>query len=448
MRRCMKSVAMLKLLFALLVIAGSTAFVAAQASEPLRLTLDDALQIAMDENLSVKIADEEIARVDWLKKENWYMLLPSATANAQYTNNILKPVFFSDFFPGGKMEVGSTHSYAVTGTVQVPLISMTLFKSIQLSEIDMKAALESARGTKIDLIMQVKNSFYGILMLEESLEVLSQSYKNAQETANNIKNMYDNGLASEYDMLRSDVAVRNILPMITQAENGLELSKMQLKVLLSLDIDAPIELVGDISAYRSQIENSIIHNNFDLADNSDVRALDIQIEKMNKSFEVVRSQRLPSLAGFANYQLQSQSQEFTFNSIWSNSFAVGFAIQVPIFNKLSTSLKEKQIKVGINQLAYQRELLHSSLNLAVTNSMNEMSRNRMQMASDEQAVKQAEKGYEIAKVRYSTGAGTLLELNDTEMALTNSKLNLNQTIYNFIKAKNEYEKVLGQENIN
>ena len=448
MRRCMKSVAMLKLLFALLVTAGSTALVAAQASEPLKLTLDDALQIAMDENLSVKIADEEISRVNWLKKENWYMLLPSATANAQYTNNVLKPVFFSDFFPGGKMEVGSTHSYAVTGTVQVPLISMTLFKSIQLSEIDMKAALESARGTKIDLIMQVKNSFYGILMLEESLEVLSQSYKNAQETANNIKNMYDNGLASEYDMLRSDVAVRNILPMITQAENGLELSKMQLKVLLSLDIDAPIKLVGDISAYRSQIESSFIRNDFDLTDNSDVRALDIQIEKMNKNFEVVRSQRLPSLGGFANYQLQSQSQEFTFNSIWSNSFAVGFAIQVPIFNKLSISMKEKQIKVGINQLGYQRELLHSSLNLAVTNSLNEMSRNRMQMGSDEQAVKQAEKGYEIAKVRYSTGAGTLLELNDTEMALTNSKLNLNQTIYNYIKAKNEYEKVLGQENIN
>jgi len=437
----------LKAIFALLAIVVSGSFASAQ-SGTLRLTLDDALRIAMDENLSVKIADEEVARVNWLKKENWYMLLPSATGSAQYTNNILKPVFFSDFFPGGKMEVGSTHSYAVNGTVQVPLLSMTLFKSIQLSEIDMKAALESARSTKIDLIVQVKNSFYGILMLEESLDVLTQSYKNAKETADNIKNMYENGLAAEYDMLRSDVAVRNILPMITQAENGLELSKMQLKVLLSLDIDTPIELEGDISFYRSHIENSLISNDVDLSENSDMRSVDIQIEKMNKNFEIIRSQRLPSLAGFANYQLQTQSQEFTFKTVWSNSFAVGLAIQIPIFNKLSISMKEKQVKVGINQLKYQRELLESSLNLAATNSLNEMTRSKVQMASDEQAVKQAEKGYEIAKVRYSTGAGTLLELNDTEMALTNSKLNLNQTIYNYIKAKNEYEKVLGQENIN
>jgi len=443
MKRGMK----LKALFALFAIAISGSLASAQ-SGTLRLTLDDALRIAMDENLSVKIADEEIARVDWLRKENWYMLLPSATGNAQYTNNVLKPVFFSDFFPGGKMEVGSTHSYAVTGTVQVPLVAMALYKSIQLSEIDMKAALESARSTKIDLIMQVKNSFYGILMLEESLDVLSQSYKNARETADNIKNMYDNGLAAEYDMLRSDVAVRNILPMITQAENGLELSKMQLKVLLSLDIDTPIELIGDISSYRSQIENSLISNKLDLSGNSDIRSLEIQIEKMNKSFEAIRAQRLPSLAGFANYQLQTQSQEFTFRTVWSNSFAVGLAIQVPIFNKLSTSMKEKQVKVGLSQLQYQRELLNNSLKLAATNSLNEMTRNKIQMTSDEQAVKQAEKGYEIAKVRYSTGAGTLLELNDTEMALTNSKLNLNQTIYNYIKAKNEYEKVLGQDNIN
>ena len=448
MRRCTKRVAILKLLFALLVIAVPGISTTAQTAEPLRLTLDDALHIAMNENLSVKIADEEIARVNWLKKENWYMLLPSATGSVRYTNNILKPVFFSDLFPGGKAEIGSTHNYDIGGTVQVPLVSITLFKSIQLSEIDMKAALESARGTKIDMIMQVKNSFYGILMLEESLEVLSQSYKNAQETANNIKNMYDNGLASEYDMLRSDVAVRNILPMITQSENGLELSKMQLKVLLSLDIDAPIELIGDISAYRNLIENSILSNGFDLSDNSDVRALDIQMEKLNKSFEVMRSQRLPSLAAFADYQLRSQTPKFTFNTVWSNSFAAGLAIQIPIFNKLSISMKEKQIKVGINQLSYQRELLQRGLNLAATNSLNEMSRSKVQIASDEQAVKQAEKGYEIAKVRYNTGAGTLLELNDTEMALTNSRLNLNQTIYNYIKAKNEYEKVLGQEIIN
>lgn len=445
----MKFQTKLKVVFTLfvLVFAVSTANAGQPVAEDLRLTIDKALEIAVDQNLSVKIADEEIARVDWLKRENWYMLLPSVGANAQYTNNVLKPVFFSDFFPGGKMEIGSTNSYAVTGTLQVPIFSLALLKNIEMTEIELRSALESARSTKIELIAQVKNSFYGILMLEESLKVLEESYKNAKETADNIRKMYENGLASEYDKIRSDVAVRNILPSITQAKNGLELSKMQLKVLLSLDLNTPVVLEGSISQYENEISGYNPAEDLTLDGNSNLRTMDIQMEKLDKSIELIRSQRLPSVAGFANYQLQMQNQEFSFRDRWSNSFAVGLAIQIPIFSKMSNVLKEKQSRVVMRQLQLQKELLESNLSLAARNSLNEMSRTKIQLESDKEAVMQAKKGYEISKVRYSTGAGTLLELNDTEVALTRSKLNLNQTIYDYIKAKNDYEKVLGNDSI-
>jgi outer membrane protein len=441
--RNLKRIAMMASFLA--VSAGT--FAQESQGQKLVLTLEKAVELAMDQNLTVKIADQEIERVDWLKKENWYALLPSLSGNAQYTNNILKPVFFSDFFPGGKMEVGSTHSYAVTGTMQVPLLSLPLFKSIQLSELELKSALEGARSARIELVAQVKNSFYGVLMMKESLGVLEESYQNAMETSSNIKQMYENGLASEYDMIRSDVAVRNITPTIAQAKSGLELAKMQLKVLLSLDMGIEIELDGDIDSYRHKmIEDTPGLPQF-LEGNSNLRTLDIQLESLNKSYELVRSQRLPSLAGFANYQLQMQNNEFTFQEKWTNSLAMGLSIQIPIFNKFSISMKEKQTQVGIRQLEMQRELLENNLMISAKNSINEMNRAKLQLESDMEAVKQAQKGYEIAKVRYNTGAGTLLELNDTEIALTNSKLNLNQTIYDYIKAKTEYDKVVGKENL-
>lgn len=437
------------LILTLLMVMAATNGIKAQdaGDKALSLTIEQALELALNENLSVKIAEQEIVRIDWLKRENWYALLPAFNANAQYTNNILKPVFFSDFFPGGKMEVGSTNSYAVTGSLQVPIFSLAIFKSIQLSEIDLKAALESSRSTKIELIAQVKNSFYGILMMEQSIEVLEESYNNASETAKNINNMYKNGLASEYDMIRSDVAVRNLLPSLTQAKSGLELAYMQLRVLLSLDLNTPVKLVGDIEGYRQEIERFNGIEGFSLTNNSSLKSLDIQIEKMNKNYQLVRSQRLPSLAGFGSYQLQMQSQEFAFNQPWANSIAVGLALQIPIFNKFSVSLKEKQVKIGIQQLSMQRQLMEQNLSLAMKNSVNEMKRAQVQLESDSEAVAQARKGYDIAKVRYATGTGTLLELNDTEVALTRSQLNLNQTIFDYIKAKTEYERVLGEEQL-
>ncbi|NTU95698.1 MAG: TolC family protein, partial [Bacteroidales bacterium] len=152
-------------------------------------------------------------------------------------------------------------------------------------------------------------------------------------------------------------------------------------------------------------------------------------------------------AGFANYQMQMQNEEFKFNKPWANSFAVGLSLQVPIFNKLSVSLKEKQTKAGIQKLEYQRDLIKENLSLAVQNSVNEMRRAGVQLVSDKEAVQQAQKGYEISKVRFNTGVGTVLELNDSEVALTRSKLNYNQTLFDFIKAKNEFEKSTGMENL-
>ncbi|MEN6618118.1 MAG: TolC family protein [Rikenellaceae bacterium] len=414
--------------------------------DTLHLTIEKALEIALSDNLDIKIADAELERVDYLKKENWYSLLPSLNGNAQYTNNILKPVFFSNFFPEGKMEVGSTHSYAVTGTMQVPLLSFSLYKNIQLSELEIKSALESARTTKLDLIAQVKNSFYGIVMMNESLTVLEQSYKNALESADNIRNMYEKGMASEYDKIRSEVAARNIMPTLTQARNELELAKMQLKILLSLKMDTPIEADGNFSVFEDEINNFQKNLSFTFDMNSSLKSMDIQLEMLNKNFELIRSQRLPSLAGFANYQLQMQSNEFTLNNVWSNSFAMGLSLQIPIFNKLSVAMKEKQTQVVIRKMKYQKDLLKETLSLSAQNSVNEMTRAKIQLESDKEAAKQAKKGYEIAKVRYSTGVGTVLELNDTEVALTRSQLNLNQTLYDFLKAKNEFERILGSEN--
>lgn len=436
----------MKVLVIAFMLLSATALKAAVPADTLRLTVEEALEIALSENLNIKIAGAELERVDYLKQENWYALLPSVGASGQYSNNILKPVFFSDFFPSGKMEVGSKHSYSIAGTAQVPIFSMALYKNIQLSEIEIRAALESARTTKLDLIQQVKNGFYGVVMMQESLNVLEQSYKNAMESAENIKKMYEQGLASEYDKIRSEVAARNISPTLTQARNGLELAKLQLKILLSLPLSQEIDVKGDFDSFSGLMLTYSIEM-MNVEDNSNLKSLDIQLERLNKSYELIRSQRLPVLAGFANYQMQMQNEEFNFNKPWVNSFAVGLSLQIPIFNKLSISLKEKQTKVGIRQLEFQRQLLKESLTLSAQNSVNEMRRAGAQLSSDKEAVDQAIKGYEISKVRYSTGAGTVLEMNDSEVALTRSRLNYNQTLYDFIKAKNEYEKVIGKENI-
>ena len=145
---------------------------------------------------------------------------------------------------------------------------------------------------------------------------MEQSYKNAMESADNIRKMYEQGLASEYDKIRSEVAARNISPTLTQARNGLELAKLQLKILLSLPLNQEIDVVGDFEHYSGLMMNYSA-GILNLEENSNLKTLDIQLEKLNKSYELVRSQRLPVLAGFANYQMQMQNDKFNFDKPWS-----------------------------------------------------------------------------------------------------------------------------------
>jgi len=168
-------------------------------------------------------------------------------------------------------------------------------------------------------------------MMEESLEVLEQSFKNAMESAENIRKMYEQGMASEYDKIRSDVAARNISPTLTQARNGLELAKLQLKILLSLPLSQEIAVDGSFEQFSGQMLNYSA-GILDVEQNSNLKTMDIQLERLNRALSLIVHSVCLCLPGFANYQMQMQNEEFNLNKPWANSFAVGLSLQIPIFN--------------------------------------------------------------------------------------------------------------------
>ncbi|MFW5753736.1 MAG: TolC family protein, partial [Marinilabiliaceae bacterium] len=129
---------------------------------------------------------------------------------------------------------------------------------------------------------------------------------------------------------------------------------------------------------------------------------------------------------------------------WVTPIVAGLRLQVPVFSGFSNRYQEKQVEVNMDQLEYRREDMARQVTASVINAYNSMESAVRKVESGKAAVKQARRGYEIAKTRYETGSGTLLELNDAEMALTQARLNLNEARFDFLSARAEYEKVLGE----
>lgn len=417
----------------------------------LKLDLETALRIAHDNNPTIKIADIEIQKVDYAKKEAIGALLPSLNAVGQYTDNVMKQVMFmpesfSALMGGQKyMEMGYKNSYNGVLSTQIPIINFTLWQNIKNKQNDIDIIIEKSRASKIEMTKQVKDAYYGVLLSKSSLKVLEQSHKNALETLKNIENSYKQGVVSEYDFIRAQVNVNNLNPILINAKNGVELAIMQLRMILSLPAEQNIETQETLESFNNNISMfSQIDKETALTQNSDLKILDYNITGLENQLKLINTQHLPMLSASGNYIYQTQSEDFNFKEYnWVSSSSIGLQLTVPLFSGMQKVNQAKQVKMAIKGLQLQREYAKDGINLQIQAAINQMKAAKEQLNVNKDAIKQAERGYEIAKVRYQVGSGTILELNDSELSLTQSSLNYQQSLYNFLSAQANVEKIMG-----
>jgi len=422
----------------------------AQNTDTISLDLATALKIAHDNNPTIKIADIEIQRIDYSKKEAIGNLLPQLSASGQYTDNIKKSVMFmpesfSAMMGGAKyMEIGYKNSFTGTLSAALPLVNFSLWETLKNKQADIDLVLEKSRASKIDMTKQVKDAYFACLLAKASLDVLTKSIGNAKETLKSTENAYNNGAVSEYDYIRAQVQVNNLNPSFISAKNGLQLAILQLKMLLSLPAEQGVKIAETLEDYSK--EPLTYDSNRNLTTNSDLRQLDLNIQKTENSLKLIKTQHMPSLSAFGQYVYQTQAEDFKIADYnWVGSAAIGLSLSIPIFKGNTIINQQKQTELAIKEMRLQRDYTSDALKLQIQSAINSMEAAKEQLVANKDAIAQAERGYDIAKVRYQTGTGTILELNDSELSLTQSKLNYQQSFYNYLTAKTNLDKILGKE---
>ena len=456
-----------------------------EQKEALTLTLDQALEIALNENPTVIVAGQEIEKKEYAKKGAVAQLFPQIAASAGYTRTLkkqvmymgggsgggitsmimepiaglIKPVYdelgmtFPDITGGGQssgdggMEVGLDNNWMGGFSLSLPIFAPTLYKSIQLTSIDIELAAEQARSSRQDLVNQVTKAYYQLLLAQDSYEVLQQSYKQAEDNFRIVNNSFEQGLVSEYDKIRAEVQVRNLNPSLIQARNAVTLTKLQLKVLIGVDGDRELEVMGQLSDYEDAMYIDYMKADTTLLENNSMlRQINLQAKMLKKVHEMDKATYLPTISLSGMLQWMAMNENFRFGDYkWNPYSTVGITISVPLFTGGARSHKIKQTKIQMQQLDWNRINLQRNLNMQTESCMKNMEQSVEQLASNKENVNQAMKGRTIAQKRYEVGKGTILELNDSELALTQTKLTYTQAIYNFLVAKTDLDLVLGKE---
>ena len=435
---------MKKLILTLCLAATGTFAAVAQ----MRLTLDQALDLALSENPTIKVAEMEVQRYDYVKRQTWGGLLPQVSVTGQVNHSFIVQQMSKGFSLGN--DPYTTLSGAVDASV--PLFAPQVYRMMKMND------KQTARSSRITLTAEVKKAFYNILLAEQSLDVLRESQATVQRTVDDTSVQYENGLTSEYDLLTAQVQLSNLKPSILQTENSIRIAKLMLKMYLSIPEQVEIEVEGELDAMRDKVLAGTEGLTTDTSDNSDLRTLELQEDLLRLQLKAENASRLPTIGAFGNFTLtgnnmgsvsfdQATMEMTTIKDgyFWQNPLSAGIRVSVPLFSGLTKMNRSREIKNQISQIGLQRTYARQQVDVQVRSALNDLLTARETMYAQELTVEQARKAYSISDTRYRAGAGTILELNSAQLAQTQAQLNYSQAIFDYLTAKAEYDRIVGKE---
>lgn len=414
--------------------------------DSLRLSLDECVRIALSDNPTVKVADMEVKRVDYSRKEVLGQLLPSLNFTGSYTRNLSLQTIYMDAGGGETraIKMGRDNQFSTGFNATIPLVMPTLWKSLKVSDDQILQNLEAARANKLSLVHQVKNAYYAQLLAIDTRRVLNESYATAKFVADVYAKQFAMGAASEYDVLRANVAVTNLEPSLLEVDNSIRQLGLQLKMLMGMDVRTPLVLTQSLEDFKARMYDRTLSTDTALTRNTSLRTLELQTESLRHTLEMRKAAWWPTLSGSASLMWSSMSNGNPLrNFMWTKSSSVGLTLSLPIFQGGQRYYRQKQAEISLNEMKWRRENLERSLQLQVQSQMDNIVKSLKQVESNAAGVRQAVKANEIMHESFKIGAATFIQVLDTENALLDARLAYFQTIYNYLVAENELEFTLG-----
>lgn len=425
-------------------IMGSSLSKAQQAQDSLIISLDQAIEIALEESNSIKIADLTIEKSGYAKKGTYAALYPNIAASGSYQRTLKKQVMAMDF-GGQSMEisVGKWNNVNAGISASMPLINAQLWQTLKLSALDVEIAVEQARSSKIAMISQVKQAYYAVLLAQQVNEVYKNVYENATKNLEHTEQLYNTGKTSEYEYLRAQVNVKNAEPNLYSSMLAIDLAIWQLKAVMGIDLASKIGVEGNIEQYKDEMMSYNFSNEMSLDNNTTLAQLQLQNKQLERTIKMTKYQYIPTLSASFSYNYIAMGDDFKFN--WNPYSVAGLSLNIPLFDGFSKRNSIRQYKATQDILQLNMEDTERNLRIAFKNYENQIETYMKNYAAAESTLEMAQRSYDIAEKMYELGKATLLELNDAQLALVQAQLTMSRTVYNFMVTKASIEELIGDE---
>ncbi|WP_244904291.1 TolC family protein [Pedobacter xixiisoli] len=414
------------------------------------ITLKDALKYALENNAAAKKAVLEIDKGKFKTQEVRAQALPQITGNVGLTYNAIIGQLVADI--GGQTQsfkMGQAWNSVAGVQLSQQLFNQQVFTGLQAAKSSEAYYRLNAQLTQEQVIEQVANNYYQVLVNRQQLNVIDTNIKNVKVVEKIIANQYKNGLAKKIDVDRINVNLTNLNTQRAEAANGITMLENQLKFAMGMPINNPITLPS--SELTDVNQNPVLADTLNTASRTEMKLLDVQGKLLNLQRKAYVSEYYPTLALTANYNYNSQSNGFDFltsnrNAIGFDASAIGLTLRVPIFNGFLTRSKVRQADVEIKQYEVDRRETTNSLNMAYENAKIQLRNSINTINAQKKNAELAREIYVSTQNNYNNGLASLTDLLDTENALTQAQNSYTQALLNYKIAEIQLIKSKGEIN--
>ena len=423
-------------------------------SQPLKLTIDESIDLAIEnnENLKNSYLEEKISKA--LSKEYLSIGLPQINLDGgvKYNHEVQKSLIdISRFMPGvpegteQEVQFGQTYDGRMDLTLDQMIFNGSYFVGLSAAKELVNLSEKLTVRNIIDINESVQKAYYTVLNTKKRIELVDINLSRLNTLLEQTKKLYDNGFVEKLDLNRIMVSFNNLKSEKIKASRLYQLSKEVFNFQIGIPIGTEIELIDELS---EDLIYSFIYSLEDFDYSQRIEYSIMQTDKNLKFYDLKnnRSQYLPQIYANYNYGYNTSSSNYNLffdSDRWKSFGTLGFKIIVPIFDGFLKRSKINQSKYKIEQVENQMLFLERSINLQVNQAISSYENTKESIIVSKQNLELAKDVYLATERKFKEGVGSNLELIDSNNSLKTAQNQYYNSLYESVIASIEIKKTLG-----
>lgn len=422
-------------------------------AQELKLSMEDAwrMGIANNKGLAAQRVDVEQAAEQTTISRSY--LLPELAISGGYSYYFDRQVIFlpgpfagDNTRPVVDVAVGGKNTFASGITLSQPILAEASRRLVKVSGIQEEIQAERTRDFQHNLLMTISATYLRVNLLQQAIRLNEQSLERNEKSLEDSRGFYAQGKGLKMDTLRNYIQRENLQTSINYLRDQLNTTLLELRQLTGLGEDQVLMLTDSLSAEQAEeitLLSETPGNDAHLG-RSDVRLGKLDLELARTRFSQTRALHLPSLNLIGAYQFQAQADDRDFASYrWPKTSYLGLQANVPVFSGRRIHAKVKYASLQKEKAALQLADISDRARIEIKGLKSSLIEVFRRYKMQAQTVDAASLNYKIVSERYANGLSSRLEVADAEIALTTSKLNQIQLLYDLKIAKLKLDNAMG-----